>query len=240
MTVPAPHILVVDDEADLRDTVCDYLRLYGMRASAAEDGAAMRRALAGDPVDLVVLDVKMPGEGGLLLARWLREHHRIGIVMATTMGDLVDRVVGLEVGADDYVAKPLDLRELTARIKAVLRRRGRAGPAAIETHAVGFGRFRFDAAAHRLLDERGEAVAMTRMETDLLAAFAANPDRVLSRERLLDLAHGKEVEPFDRSIDMRIARIRQKIEPDPSKPSVIRTVRGAGYIFTPTTASLPS
>ncbi|MGE0717884.1 MAG: response regulator [Alphaproteobacteria bacterium] len=245
MTARTGHrILVVDDEADLRETVCDYLHHYGLAAASAGDGTAMRAALAEDVFDLVVLDVKMPGESGLVLARWLREHHRVGIVMATAMGDLVDRVVGLEVGADDYIAKPLDLRELLARIKAILRRRDEAepapGPAPCADPSTRFGRFQLDAGARRLLDPDGVDLRLTRMEIDLLVAFSANPNRVLTREQLLDLAHGKDAEPFDRSIDMRIARIRQKIEADPAKPALIRTVRGAGYIFAPATEQLPS
>lgn len=234
MTAAAPHILVVDDERDLRDTVCDYLCLHGFRATPADGGSAMWRVLATDPVDLVVLDVRMPEVGGLALAQELRAGHAVGIIMATAAGDLVDRVVGLETGADDYVAKPLDLRELVARIRAVLRRRAVApAPVPAPVGMCSFGAYRLDAEARRLVDAAGAEVALTRMELDLLAAFAAHPHQVLSRERLLDLAHGKDAEPFDRSIDMRIARIRRKIEPHPARPVVIRTVRGSGYIFTP-------
>ena len=228
-----PHVLVVDDEADLRETMCEYLRLHGFRTTAADGGAAMRRVLAGQVVDLVVLDVRMPGESGLSLARELRSLHEVGIVMATAVGDVIDRVVGLEIGADDYVPKPLDLRELVARIRAVLRRRAGSPtpvPAAVAAQTP-FGRYRLDHVSRRLLDPEGREVVLTRMELDLLAAFAAFPNQVLSRERLLDLAHGKDAEPFDRSIDMRIARIRRKIEADPARPSIIRTVRGSGYVF---------
>lgn len=244
----AASILVVDDEADLRETVSDYLRLHGLDTRAADGGAAMRRMLAAAPVDLVVLDVRMPGEDGLSLARELRSTRDVGIVMATAVGDIVDRVVGLEVGADDYVAKPLDLRELLARVRAVLRRRGRCGagridPAPPDSGGLGsapragtlptvrFGRHEFDPAASELRCPEGRAIRLTRSECDLLGAFARNPNRVLSRDELLGLVHGDEADSFDRSIDMRIARIRRKIEVDPARPAVIRTARGAGYIF---------
>lgn len=227
-----PRILVVDDEADLRETVADYLRHHGLDARAVDGGAAMRRVLAEWPADLVVLDVRMPGEDGLTLARELRASRDIGIVMATAVGDVVDRVVGLELGADDYVAKPLDLRELLARVRAVLRRRADRMPAVSPTEvAVRFGRFAFDADRGELRCPAGEAIRLTRSERELLAAFACNPGRVLTREELLDLLKGDDADAFDRSIDMRIARIRRKIEVDPGRPEIIRTVRGAGYVF---------
>ena len=234
MSAATARILVVDDEADLRETVTDYLRLHGLDARGADGGPAMRRAMAERPADLVVLDVRMPGEDGLTLARELRAGHDVGIVMATAVGDIVDRVVGLELGADDYVAKPLDLRELLARIRAVLRRR--SGCAAREPAAaaeIRFGAYRFDGAAGELRCPAGKAIRLTRSECDLLAAFARHPNRVLSRDELLGLVHGEEADPFDRSIDMRVARIRRKIETDPGQPAVIRTVRGAGYVFQP-------
>ncbi|BBK32367.1 DNA-binding response OmpR family regulator [Stella humosa] len=230
MTAGPAHILVVDDEADVRSTIADYLRLHGLRASTADGGRAMRAILAADRVDLVLLDIRMPDEDGLTLARELRGSHPVGIIMATAAIETIDRVVGLELGADDYLAKPLDLRELLARVRAVLRRRGvTATPRPAPD--VRFGQFRFDPEGRRLSGPDGGLVRLTRMELDLMAAFAANPDRVLSREALLDLAHGKDADPFDRSIDMRINRIRRKVEVDPARPQIIRTVRGAGYIF---------
>ena len=233
----APHILVADDEPDIRDTVEEYLSMNGFRVITADSAAAVRDILAEQPVDLVILDVRMPGEDGLSLARHLREHYTIGIVMLTAVGAMVDRVVGLEMGADDYIAKPVDLRELLARVKAVLRRLRPAtapaeagGPVANE---VAFGDCRLNLDSHKLFDRDGQEITLTSMEFDLLKAFAENPNRVLSRDRLLDLAHSRDWEPFDRSIDVRIARLRKKVEVDPAKPQIIKTIRGAGYLFSP-------
>jgi DNA-binding response OmpR family regulator len=234
------HIVVVDDEPEIRLMLTDYLGHSGFDVSAAEDGAAMRKILEQRPADLVILDITMPGEDGLSLARYLRAHSQVGIVMLTAAGGVVDRIVGLEMGADDYIPKPVDLRELLARVRSVLRRTTGPAPAegAREAPAAGdrmvrFGPCRLDLDAHRLYDGDGNEIAITSMEFDLLKAFADNPNRVLSRDRLLDLAHNKDWEPFDRSIDIRIARLRRKIEADPAKPQVIKTVRGAGYIFVP-------
>ncbi len=235
------HILVVDDEPDIRETLQDYLELHGYRVTQADGGAALRAAVAEDEVDLVLLDINMPGEDGLSLARFLREQTSIPVVMLTAAGEVVDRIVGLEMGADDYLAKPVDLRELLARVKAVLRRfrtaRAKADLAARSAERqVVFGKLRLDLDAHKLFDGDGNEVPLTSMEYDLLKAFAEHPNRVLSRDQLLDMAHNRGWEPFDRSIDIRIARIRRKIEPDPKKPQVIKTVRGAGYIFSPSGA----
>ncbi len=231
------HIVVVDDEPDIRETLREYLDLHGFRVSTADGGVALREIVDRDSVDLVVLDISMPGEDGLSLARFLREHTSVAIVMLTAAGEVVDRIVGLEMGADDYVAKPPDLRELLARIKAVLRRTAgvgaRAGIAPAVDERVRFGECRLDLDAHKLFDGEGNEVAITSMEYDLLKAFADHPRRVLSRDQLLEMAHGRGWEPFDRSIDIRVARIRRKIERDPSKPQVIRTVRGAGYMYVP-------
>ncbi|MGE0725387.1 MAG: response regulator [Alphaproteobacteria bacterium] len=232
------RIVVVDDEADLRETIAEYLRVHGYVVAAADGGRALRTLFETECFDLAVLDIRMPEECGLSVARWLRARGDVAIIMVTAAGDVVDRVVGLEVGADDYVAKPIDLRELLARIRAVLRRRAAAAttmPSAASIPApLGpprFGAYRFDRARALLCDDSGRQIRLTRSEADLLEAFASNPDRVLSRDTLLDLARGKDVDPFDRSIDMRIARIRRKIETDPARPAVLRTVRGAGYIF---------
>ncbi len=230
------HIVVVDDEPDIRETLREYLDLHGFRVSTADGGVALRAIVESDPVDLVVLDISMPGEDGLSLARFLREHTSVAIVMLTAAGEVVDRIVGLEMGADDYVAKPPDLRELLARIKAVLRRTAGAstkGGASASDERVRFGDCRLDLDAHKLFDGEGNEIAITSMEYDLLKAFAEHPRRVLSRDQLLEMAHGRGWEPFDRSIDIRVARIRRKIERDPSKPQVIRTVRGAGYMYVP-------
>ncbi|MEQ9812786.1 MAG: response regulator [Azospirillaceae bacterium] len=227
-------IVVVDDEPDIRDTFAEYLTLNGYQVTAVESAAALRRHLAeGGAPDLIILDLAMPGEDGLSLARHLKENSAIAIIMVTGAGEVIDRIIGLEIGADDYLAKPVDLRELLARVKAVLRRtRGRAravGQAG--GNEVSFGRCRLNLDTRKLYDGEGREIALTAMEFDLLKAFAENPNRVLTRDQLLDLAHNKDWEPFDRSIDIRITRIRRKIESDPSKPSIIRTVRGAGYMF---------
>ncbi len=230
-----PHVVVVDDEADLRETVGEYLQMKGLRVSTAAGGAALRQILQESRVDLVVLDISMPEEDGLSITRFLKASTDVAIVMLTASGEVVDRIVGLEMGADDYLAKPVDMRELLARIKAVLRRgspRDAAdGPATPAGRTVRFGSCTLDVEAHRLLDRDGNDIAITAMEFDLLKAFADHPNRVLTRDQLLDLAHNRGWEPFDRSIDIRIARLRRKIEPDCSKPQVIRTVRGSGYLF---------
>jgi two-component system phosphate regulon response regulator OmpR len=236
------HILVVDDEAEVRDLLQEYLIKQGFAVSAAASAAAARDVLAAArAVDLVVLDLRMPGEDGLDFARELRGRGGVAIVMLTASGETVDKVVGLEVGADDYLAKPFDPRELLARVRSVLRRvRPPPAPAGAPEPAPGgggrvvrFGRHLLDLDAHRLLAPDGGEVPVTAMEFELLAAFAANPDRVLSRDRLLELAHRRGNDPFDRSVDIRVARLRQKIEPDPDKPRTIRTVRGVGYVFVP-------
>ena len=225
----APHIVVVDDEPEVRESLAEYLALQGFRISEADGAMALRAILGGnDRVDLVLLDLRMPGEDGLSLARWLRERAKVGVIMITGSADAVDRIAGLEVGADDYIAKPFDLRETLARVRSVLRR-VTAPPAAVEE--VRFGRFVLNLTAHRLATEAGETVSLTSMEFDLLRAFATHPNRVLSREQLLDLAHGRDAEPFDRAIDIRVTRLRRKIESDPDKPKIIQTVRGAGYMF---------
>lgn len=240
MSDPA-HIVVVDDEQEIRETVEEYLELHGYRVTVADGGPALRAIIENDDadVDIVLLDINMPGEDGLSLARFLRETTNIGVIMLTASGEVIDRIVGLEMGADDYLPKPVDLREMLARLKAVLRRIGQEtvqavdGAAAVPTTRIGFGSCTLDLDAHKLLDADGEEVSITAMEFDLLKAFAERPNRVLSRDQLLELAHNKGWEPFDRSIDIRITRLRKKVEQDPTKPQVIKTVRGAGYVFEP-------
>lgn len=230
------HIAVVDDEPDIRDTLADYLSLKGYRVTPIDGGPALRDLVARSSFDLVLLDINMPGEDGLSLARFLREQHDIAIIFLTAAGETVDRIVGLEVGADDYVAKPFDLRELHARIKAVLRRLdGSRLKAAqpLETERVAFGVCTLDLQQHKLFDPGGTEIPITAMEFDLLRVFAGNPGKVLSRDRILDLAHNRDWDPYDRSIDIRVARLRRKIEPDAQNPGVIVTVRGAGYMFDP-------
>jgi two-component system phosphate regulon response regulator OmpR len=229
------HIVVCDDEPDIRDTVAEYLGGNGFDVTPADGGPALRKVIEAKRVDAVILDIRMPGEDGLSIARYLREHSDTAIIMLTGSTEIIDRVVGLEVGADDYVAKPVDLRELLARVKAVLRRtsaRGRGGEAELHDHnSLPFGKCRFFPGTLKLMATDGEEVSITPMEAQLLKVFAENRGRILNRDQLLELAHDRGWEPFDRSIDIRISRLRKKIEPDASKPEVIRTVRGVGYIY---------
>jgi len=238
MPAMAQRVLIVDDDAGIRETTADYLAGHGFEVTLAADGKEMRAAFAqaaprGIP-HLVLLDLNLPGEDGLSLTRWLRSNHDVAIIMVTGAGEVVDRVVGLEVGADDYLAKPFDLRELLARMKSVLRRGGARADerAAVPSdQKVKVGRCTLDLATHQLAGQDGTEVPITGMEFDLLRVFIENANRVLSRDQLLTLTRNREWEPFDRSIDIRIARLRRKIEPDPAHPTVIRTVRGAGYLF---------
>lgn len=229
------EILVVDDELDLRETVAEYLVRHGFAVRTAMDGEAMAARLEEKAADLVILDINMPGADGLTLARRLREHSDVSIMMLTAAGEIVDRVVGLEMGADDYIAKPFDLRELLARVRSVLRRRADADARSARTEAppdtLRFGRWLLDLDAHKLTGENGQELHLTSMEFDLLHAFARHPNKVLSRNQLLDLAHHRDWEPFDRSIDIRVARLRKKIERDPAKPQILKTIPGAGYMY---------
>jgi len=227
-----PRILVVDDDSDVRFMLHRYLGRHGFDVEVAEGGTKLRMLIDEQAFDLVVLDLNMPGEDGISLARFLRDNHPVGIIMLTAAAEVVDRIVGLEVGADDYITKPFEPRELLARIKSVLRRLENAAPAAPATDGrMPFGACSLDLDARRLFDGDGEEITITSMEYDLLKAFAEHPNKVLSRDQLLNLAHNRDWEPFDRSIDIRITRLRRKIEPDPAKPQVIKTVRGAGYIY---------
>jgi two-component system phosphate regulon response regulator OmpR len=228
-------VLIVDDDADVRRVIGEYLVNHDYEVTSVDGGDAMRAALQSVVPDVVLLDLGLPGEDGLALARYLRERHPVGIIMVTGASETVDRIVGLEVGADDYIGKPFDPRELRARIKSVMRR---MQPAATTADAgagarVGIGRCLLDAAARRLFDRDGAEVPITAMEFDLLKAFLDHPNQVLSRDRLLTLTRNREWEPFDRSIDIRITRLRRKIEEDPENPRAIRTVRGAGYMYVP-------
>jgi two-component system phosphate regulon response regulator OmpR len=229
-----PTILIVDDEREMREVLEEYLVVHGYAALSAESAGAARSLAAQHPIDLALLDINMPGEDGLSLARYLRERYaRIAIVMLTCAGAVVDRIVGLEMGADDYVPKPFDPRELLARVKSVLRRTSSDGRADLGAERVRIGRCILDLAAHRLSDEAGKDVPMSPLEFDLLKALARHPNRALSRERILRLSQQREWEPFDRSVDLRIMRLRKKIEPDPEHPQYIKTIRNEGYIFIP-------
>lgn len=226
------HIVVVDDDEDVRTTVQDYLLRHGYAVSAVPGGEALRALMAERAVDLALLDINMPGEDGLSIARDLRSRGQVGIIMLTANTDGVDKVVGLELGADDYVTKPFDLRELLARVRSVLRRARQGGQAPAQLgREVHIGKCMLNLETHQLFEADGTPVRLTAMEFDLLRVFSENPDRVLSREQLLEKAHSKDMEAFDRSIDTRIARLRQKVEHDPAHPQAIVTVRGAGYVF---------
>ena len=230
------HIFVVDDEAAARDMIGDYLKMHGFGVTLCDGGASLRQALASQSPDLIVLDLNMPQEDGLSIIRSLKQNSRVPIIMLTATASPIDRVVGLELGADDYLAKPCELRELVARIRSVLRRSvGAAAPAsgASTGSEVRFGTKWLDLDARVLRDETGVEHPLTTSEFNLLKAFAENPKRVMSRERLLDLANARDPDAFDRAIDVRITRIRRKVEPDPEHPRIIRTVRGAGYVFSP-------
>lgn len=230
------QVLVVDDDAEVRQLLEDYLGGHGCQVSSCADSAALRQALQQGLPDLVLLDVGLPGEDGLSLARYLREHHDLPVIMISGAGSPLERTIGLEVGADDYLSKPFDPRELLARVKSVLRRYQRVSqPEAQGAPEAGirFGRFRLDPERHQLFDAAGQLVELTAMEFELLLAFARRPNRPLSRDQLLNLTQNRDWNPFDRSIDIRIARLRRKLEDDPEKPQILRTVRGVGYMLVP-------
>ncbi len=243
MSDPKLHILVCDDEHDLRDMVGEYLEKRGHQVTLAANGAVLEDILnAGTEVDVVLLDINMPGDDGLTVLRRLGSDRDFAVIMLTAAGEVVDRIVGLEMGADDYLAKPVHLRELDARIKAVLRRPGRRDAAAASepgaegearTGTVRFAGFSLDLSGARLFREDGGEVPLTSMEFRLLKVFVEHPGRVLNRDQLLELAHDRGWDPYDRSIDIRISRLRRKIETNAAKPELIRTVRGLGYIFSP-------
>jgi two-component system, OmpR family, response regulator len=234
-----PHILVVDDDKGIRSMLRRYLAAEGFRVSEAADGVALRAALKGAEVDLVLLDLVMPGEDGLSLARDIRRHSSVPIIILTGKGDLIDRVVGLEAGADDYLTKPFHLREVLARIRSVLRRAHAPAQASEEGkppapgagEVLGFLGWQLDLTRRELQPPSGAPVPLTTGEFELLRVFARNANRVLTRDQLLDLVKGRGWSAFDRSIDTQVARLRRKIERDPGKPELIKTVRGAGYVF---------
>ncbi len=252
----SPTLLVVDDEAELLSLLGEYFGRQGFRVLTACDAAAARTIIATDEPQVAVIDVHMPGEDGLSLARWLRvERPRLGIVMLSTASETVDRIIGLEVGADDYVAKPFELRELLARVKGLLRRTQQEPPAAKPSSSaaaiadgaaagpppgratrIAFGTCTLDLDARRLFDARGAEVELTASELDLVLLFARNPGRPLSRDQIMEGAHRRSWDVFDRSIDLRIMRLRRKVERNPEKPQVLKTVRGVGYMFVPTGA----
>jgi len=227
--------LVVEDDRFVRELVEIYLSSEGYRVSAVADGEAMRKALKNNPADLVIMDLKLPGEDGLTLTRYLRANHSLGIVILTTRNDAVDRVVGLDCGADDYVTKPFDQRELLARIRSVLRRTAATPVRPVSTASngggVAFAGFRLDLTDNLVVSPSGERIELTSNEARLLAHLARNAGKVLSRDMLMDLVLQRSRDPLDRSIDILVTRIRRKIEHDPRHPSLIKTVRGAGYVL---------
>jgi DNA-binding response OmpR family regulator len=244
-----PIVLIVDDEPELRSLLAEYFGRHGFTVRTAADAAAARLAIAEQAPALAILDINMPGENGLSLARWMRESHpRTGLVMLTTAGESIDRIVGLELGADDYLPKPFEIRELLARVRAVLRRAevtaaaiaalapaaAASGDAVRASRRVAFGGCRLDLDERRLLGADGADIEISAAEFDLLALFARHPNRPLNRDQIMEQAHNRGWDVFDRSIDLRIMRLRRKIERNPDKPELIKTVRNVGYVFVPT------
>jgi len=224
-----PHVLVVDDDREIRDLVSRYLSQHGLRASVAKDGQEMMQALEAARIDLVVLDLMMPGEDGLSLCKRLRGQSTVPVIMLTAMREDIDRIVGLEVGADDYLGKPFNPRELLARIKAVLRRSGAPAGDPEEAAILVFERWQLDIGARTLTEIGGAEIPRTSGEFDLLRVLVERPQRTLSRDQLLDLTRGRVAGPFDRSIDVMVSRLRRKLDDEPASPRLIKTVRTGGY-----------
>lgn len=232
------HILVVDDDQEIRTLLADFLNNYGYKVSAAADGVEMFDILNREDITLIILDLMMPGEDGLTLCKRVRTSSNMPIIMLTAIGEDTDRIIGLEMGADDYIAKPFNPRELLARMKAILRRTSEGEPASTEdarkeSSRVMFSGWYLDLATRTLLSPEEMEVSLSAGEFDLLNALIEHPQRVLSRDQLLDFTKNRPAGPFDRSIDVQISRLRHKIEPDPKNPTLIKTVRGGGYLFTP-------
>jgi two-component system, OmpR family, response regulator len=236
------HLLIVDDDKELCSLLSKFLTGQGYRVSVAHDGLAMAGALEASRVDLVILDLMLPGEDGLALCRRLRSTSTLPIIMLTAMDDEVDRIIGLEMGADDYLAKGANPRELLARIRAVLRRAGApdTGAPTEKNRILEFAGWRLDVTHRQLYSAKDALVPLRAGEFDLLLAFAERPRRVLSRDQLLDLSRGRSANPFDRSVDVQISRLRRKIEPDPKEPTLIKTVRSGGYILAANVVAVPA
>lgn len=230
-----PHLLVVDDHREIRDLVSRFMTKHEFRVTTACDGKEMRKALADNAIDLIVLDLMLPGEDGLTLCRDLRSRLTVPVIMLTAMGEETDRIIGLEMGADDYLAKPFNPRELLARIKAVIRRtQALPGEAPSPDRAIAqFENWRFDMRKRQLESQDSVVVPLSTGEFNLLVTFIQHPQRVLTRDQLLDFTHSRNAELFDRSIDSQVSRLRRKIEPDPKHPTIIKTEWGGGYVFTP-------
>jgi DNA-binding response OmpR family regulator len=230
-STPTPGILLVDDDPQIGELLIDYLQGHGYRMAVAANGLQMRQCLDNGVYELVLLDLGLPGEDGLTLVRWLRERWHGAIIILTGRGEAVDRVVGLELGADDYVAKPFDLRELLARVRAVLRR-AQTGSASTAASVLAFAGFRLDTKARSLRGAAGQDIALTNGEYELLLAFVMSPHKVQSRDELLNATHGRDAGPYDKTIDVQVGRLRRKIERDAAQPELIKAVRGAGYVWT--------
>jgi len=237
---PTIHVLVVDDHRDIRDLLSKYLKQHGLRVATADGGEEMKKVLRGAAIDLVILDIMMPGEDGLSLCRHLRSSSQIPIILLTAVSEETDRIIGLEMGADDYLTKPFSPRELLARIKAVLRR-AQSLPLQrqpLSNEKIAFANWVLDVNRRELVSNDGVGVALSTTEFKLLAAFVKHPQMVLSRDQLLDLTRGREAEALDRSIDNQVSRLRRKLNDDPLKPSLVKTVWGGGYIFSTTVTRL--
>ncbi|ASY65785.1 DNA-binding response regulator (plasmid) [Sinorhizobium sojae CCBAU 05684] len=233
------HILVVDDDPRIRQMLARYFEDEGYRVSLAGDGREMRNCLETQSIDIILLDLVLPGEDGLTLARDIRARSDIPIIMLTGRNDVVDRIVGLEIGADDYIAKPFHLREVLARLRSALRRRQPQAPpvrSEPQSEIYGFEGWRLDIGRRQLLSDNGEETLLTTGEFDMLCVLVKHAGRVLQRELLMDLTRGRNLDAFDRSIDAQIARLRRKIEQDPSNPALIKSVRGVGYVFSARTS----
>jgi two-component system OmpR family response regulator len=225
------HVLVVDDDAELRSLLSEYLGRNGFRVSVARDGREMRQLLDSASPDIVVLDVMLPGEDGLALCRDLRAHSNLPVIMLTARGEELDRIIGIEMGADDYLSKPFNPRELLARMKGILRRTRSLPPARAESHRLRFAGWTLDLAARHLIAADGVVVPLSGTEFRLLQIFVSHPNRVLDRNQLMDLALGREATPFDRAIDVQVSRLRQRLRDDAREPRIIKTVRNGGYVL---------
>ena len=228
------RVLLVDDDAEIRELLSDYLLGYGVETTAVADGAALRQAFMPGRFELVILDLMLPGEDGIALCRMLRAQYSVPIIMLTARGEAADRVLGLEIGADDYVVKPFDPRELVARIRSLLRRvaggNGAAGDT-VEADEIRFNDWRLNRVTRQLTDPAGMLIPLSNAEFRLLWVFIERPRRLLTRDQLLDAARGRAAEAFDRSIDLLVSRLRQKLNDDPKAPRLLKTVRGEGYMF---------
>ncbi|MCC5884313.1 MAG: response regulator [Halomonas sp.] len=239
MTTTPATLIVVDDDPEIRELLVDYLGRHGYRALAAEDADALHRLLTSESPDLLIVDIMLPGDDGFTICRDIRRGSDVPIIMLTASADETDRILGLELGADDYLGKPFNPRELLARIKAVLRR-ARAGSPADPARArlVAFGAWRLDRMTRELIDERDERTPLSGADFQLLQVFLERPEQVLSREALYELTRGRQAPPLDRSIDVHVCRLRQRLGEDAHYHQMIRTVRGAGYVFTARVAAL--